>query len=260
MRCFAFRRDRRRSSPPPMCSRDRRASRRPAPWRPGPRRAVGRRLRRHPDGEVDGAGPDDAPDADGGDGRGGDRPGHRPVRRRTGLDSRSDERSPRTGDEPCLPAIAGRAPVDSGTPRRRRASDAARRPWGSGREPRRAQGTGLRGQCRPGDERPRDLVVRQCQRHRSRGRDHGHQAERGAVRDPRAGGPRRRRHRVRGRGRGSARPSSDTPTHLALYRHYAEIGGVVHTHSTRASAWAAGRPAIPVSARRTPTTSAAPFR
>ena len=42
---------------------------------------------------------------------------------------------------------------------------------------------------------------------------------------------------------GSARPSSDTPTHLALYRHYAEIGGVVHTHSTRASAWAqAGRP------------------
>ncbi len=42
---------------------------------------------------------------------------------------------------------------------------------------------------------------------------------------------------------GSARPSSDTPTHLALYRRYAEIGGVVHTHSTRASAWAqAGRP------------------
>jgi L-ribulose-5-phosphate 4-epimerase len=42
---------------------------------------------------------------------------------------------------------------------------------------------------------------------------------------------------------GAARPSSDTPTHLALYRHYAEIGGVVHTHSTRASAWAqAGRP------------------
>jgi L-ribulose-5-phosphate 4-epimerase len=42
---------------------------------------------------------------------------------------------------------------------------------------------------------------------------------------------------------GSARPSSDTPTHLALYRRYVEIGGVVHTHSTRASAWAqAGRP------------------
>ncbi len=42
---------------------------------------------------------------------------------------------------------------------------------------------------------------------------------------------------------GSARPSSDTPTHLALYRRYPEIGGVVHTHSARASAWAqAGRP------------------
>ena len=42
---------------------------------------------------------------------------------------------------------------------------------------------------------------------------------------------------------GSVRPSSDTPTHLALYRRYAEIGGVVHTHSTHASAWAqAGRP------------------
>lgn len=42
---------------------------------------------------------------------------------------------------------------------------------------------------------------------------------------------------------GSARPSSDTPTHLALYRRYPEIGGVVHTHSTHASAWAqAGRP------------------
>ncbi len=42
---------------------------------------------------------------------------------------------------------------------------------------------------------------------------------------------------------GSARPSSDTPTHLALYRRYAEIGGIVHTHSTHASAWAqAGRP------------------
>ncbi|HLO35402.1 MAG TPA: L-ribulose-5-phosphate 4-epimerase AraD [Candidatus Deferrimicrobium sp.] len=42
---------------------------------------------------------------------------------------------------------------------------------------------------------------------------------------------------------GAARPSSDTPTHLSLYRRYAEIGGVVHTHSTHASAWAqAGRP------------------
>lgn len=34
------------------------------------------------------------------------------------------------------------------------------------------------------------------------------------------------------------RPSSDTPTHLALYRAFPEIGGVVHTHSTYATAWA----------------------
>ena len=37
---------------------------------------------------------------------------------------------------------------------------------------------------------------------------------------------------------GSLRPSSDTPTHLALYRAFPEIGGVVHTHSTDATAWA----------------------
>lgn len=42
---------------------------------------------------------------------------------------------------------------------------------------------------------------------------------------------------------GTLRPSSDTPTHLAIYRHFAEVGGVVHTHSTYATAWAqAGRP------------------
>lgn len=37
---------------------------------------------------------------------------------------------------------------------------------------------------------------------------------------------------------GSLRPSSDTPTHLELYRSFKEIGGVVHTHSTYATAWA----------------------
>lgn len=36
---------------------------------------------------------------------------------------------------------------------------------------------------------------------------------------------------------GSLRPSSDTPTHIALYRAFPEIGGVVHTHSTYATAW-----------------------
>lgn len=37
---------------------------------------------------------------------------------------------------------------------------------------------------------------------------------------------------------GNLRPSSDTPTHVALYRLFPEIGGVVHTHSTYATAWA----------------------
>lgn len=37
---------------------------------------------------------------------------------------------------------------------------------------------------------------------------------------------------------GDLRPSSDTPTHLAIYRAWPEAGGVVHTHSTYATAWA----------------------
>ena len=42
---------------------------------------------------------------------------------------------------------------------------------------------------------------------------------------------------------GSLRPSTDTPTHRYLYREFPEIGGIVHTHSPSATAWAqAGRP------------------
>ncbi|MGA4643190.1 L-ribulose-5-phosphate 4-epimerase [Limisphaera sp. 4302-co] len=37
---------------------------------------------------------------------------------------------------------------------------------------------------------------------------------------------------------GRLRPSSDTPTHLVLYRAFPQIGGVVHTHSLYATAWA----------------------
>jgi len=41
---------------------------------------------------------------------------------------------------------------------------------------------------------------------------------------------------------GRLRPSSDLPTHLALYRAFPQIGGVAHTHSRYATAWAqAGR-------------------
>jgi len=44
---------------------------------------------------------------------------------------------------------------------------------------------------------------------------------------------------------GRYRPSSDTATHLALYRQYPDIGGVVHTHSTHATAWAQAGLSIP---------------
>lgn len=37
---------------------------------------------------------------------------------------------------------------------------------------------------------------------------------------------------------GRYRPSSDTPTHLELYRRYPQMGGIVHTHSPHATAWA----------------------
>ena len=44
---------------------------------------------------------------------------------------------------------------------------------------------------------------------------------------------------------GRLKPSSDTPTHLVLYRAFPEIGGVVHTHSLYATAWAQARRKIP---------------
>jgi L-ribulose-5-phosphate 4-epimerase len=44
---------------------------------------------------------------------------------------------------------------------------------------------------------------------------------------------------------GSLRPSSDLPTHLVLYREFEGNGGVVHTHSRSATAWAQARTAIP---------------
>ena len=44
---------------------------------------------------------------------------------------------------------------------------------------------------------------------------------------------------------GSLKPSSDTPTHIVLYKAFPEIGGVVHTHSTYATAWAQAGKDIP---------------
>ncbi len=44
---------------------------------------------------------------------------------------------------------------------------------------------------------------------------------------------------------GDYNPSSDTPTHLVLYKAFPEIGGVVHTHSTYATAWSQAGKDIP---------------
>ena len=41
------------------------------------------------------------------------------------------------------------------------------------------------------------------------------------------------------------KPSSDTPTHLELYRAFDEVGGITHTHSPAATAWAQARRSIP---------------
>lgn len=45
---------------------------------------------------------------------------------------------------------------------------------------------------------------------------------------------------------GDLRPSSDTPTHLELYKAFPEVGGVVHTHSTYATAWSQAGIDLPV--------------
>ena len=44
---------------------------------------------------------------------------------------------------------------------------------------------------------------------------------------------------------GRYKPSSDTPTHLELYKAFPEIGGIVHTHSSYATSWAQTGRSIP---------------
>jgi L-ribulose-5-phosphate 4-epimerase len=44
---------------------------------------------------------------------------------------------------------------------------------------------------------------------------------------------------------GKLNPSSDTPTHLLLYRQFMKVGGIVHTHSEWATSWAQAKKAIP---------------
>ncbi len=45
---------------------------------------------------------------------------------------------------------------------------------------------------------------------------------------------------------GKYKPSSDTPTHLVLYRNFLNVGGIVHTHSEWATSWAQAGMPIPV--------------
>lgn len=45
---------------------------------------------------------------------------------------------------------------------------------------------------------------------------------------------------------GRYKPSSDTPTHLELYKKYSGIGGIAHTHSSFATSWAQARRDIPL--------------
>lgn len=44
---------------------------------------------------------------------------------------------------------------------------------------------------------------------------------------------------------GNLNPSSDTPTHVELYRAFREIGGIVHTHSIHATSWAQAGKELP---------------
>ena len=44
---------------------------------------------------------------------------------------------------------------------------------------------------------------------------------------------------------GKLNPSSDTPTHLEIYKAFPEVGGVVHTHSSYATSWAQAGRSIP---------------
>ena len=59
---------------------------------------------------------------------------------------------------------------------------------------------------------------------------------------------------------GALHPSSDAKTHLELYRAFPEIGGVVHTHSVHAVAWAQAGRDIPAQHMRTISTGRCPAR
>jgi L-ribulose-5-phosphate 4-epimerase len=59
---------------------------------------------------------------------------------------------------------------------------------------------------------------------------------------------------------GELRPSSDTRTHLELYRHFKNVHGITHTHSRHATQWAQACKRFPVLAQPMLTTSMAQSR
>ena len=59
---------------------------------------------------------------------------------------------------------------------------------------------------------------------------------------------------------GELRPSSDLDTHIHLYKSFPDIGGVVHTHSEHATAWAQACRSIPALGTTMPIISTARFR
>ena len=77
-----------------------------------------------------------------------------------------------------------------------------------------------------------------------RGAD-GHQGQRRPLRRADARRDRRLRPRRRASSRATLAPSSDAATHGYVYRHMPDVGGVAHTHSAYATAWAARGEAIP---------------
>ena len=96
----------------------------------------------------------------------------------------------------------------------------------------------------------RHVDERQRQRSRAgRGSD-GDQAERGRVRRADAGVDGRHRPRTDEPVDDGLAPSSDTFSHAYIYRELPAVNGVVHTHSTYATAWAARRRGDPVRAHR----------
>ena len=92
-------------------------------------------------------------------------------------------------------------------------------------------------------DRAGDDALGQRQRLRPRERPAGDQALGRGLRPAHAGRPGRGRPGDRPGDRRPLRPSVDLPHHLFLYRHLPEVGGIIHTHSNYATAFAAvGRP------------------